>query len=151
MIVVVYGLRGKKYYGSQVAGPVFKEVADRLMSLGGGLEVKFAERQKLSLPNSAKGFGGDFENLYSDLGLKQKNRCPRWTRNESDGKRTLAQKSLIRKSEVPDVKGMGLRDAMYVLENIGVKVEINGSGKVYKQSLRPGTKLNGNAIEIYLN
>ncbi len=150
MIVVVYGLRGQYYYGSQVAGPIFRRVADRIIALDGGVEIAYVD-DLTDLPNSSKGFGGDFQDLYDGLGRAQKKRFPRWARIENDGKRTFAQKALIRKSQVPDVKGMGLRDAMYVLENIGIKVEVNGAGKVYKQSKKPGTKLDGKSIEIYLN
>jgi cell division protein FtsI (penicillin-binding protein 3) len=42
---------------------------------------------------------------------------------------------------VPDVTGMGLRDAVYVLEKSGLKVEVKGKGKVRGQSLTPGTKI----------
>ncbi len=39
---------------------------------------------------------------------------------------------------VPDVKGMGARDAVYALESRGVKVRLSGRGKVTQQSLAPG-------------
>ena len=52
---------------------------------------------------------------------------------------------------MPDVEGMGLRDAIYVLETLGLKVYAEGEGKVKDQSLKPGTKINGQAISLYLN
>ena len=42
---------------------------------------------------------------------------------------------------MPNVKGMGLKDALYLLENMGVKVKISGKGKVSGQSIAPGTAL----------
>ena len=42
---------------------------------------------------------------------------------------------------MPNVKGMGLKDALYLLENIGVKVSVKGKGKVINQSVAPGTAL----------
>jgi cell division protein FtsI (penicillin-binding protein 3) len=42
---------------------------------------------------------------------------------------------------VPDVKGMGLRDALYLLENVNMKVVAKGRGKVRSQSIEPGTAL----------
>ncbi len=42
---------------------------------------------------------------------------------------------------MPDLKGMGLKDALYLLENMGVKVSVKGKGKVIHQSLAPGTAL----------
>lgn len=42
---------------------------------------------------------------------------------------------------IPDVLGMGARDAVYILENRGVKVRLNGRGKVVQQSLPPGHRI----------
>ena len=151
MIVVAYGLGGIKYYGSQVAGPIFRNIADRVMALEGGIAIDLTNDENKSLPRSSRGFGADFMDLYSELGQDLENRYPRWSKIESEGTRTIAQKALIRKREVPDVYGMGLRDAMYVLENLGLKVEAHGAGKVYKQSRKPGADLDNNNIKIYLN
>ena len=43
---------------------------------------------------------------------------------------------------VPDVKGMGLKDALYLLENAGLRVVIKGAGKVSAQSLPGGSRIN---------
>lgn len=45
------------------------------------------------------------------------------------------------KALVPDVRGMGARDAVYLLENYGIKVRISGRGKVKKQSVAPNSKV----------
>jgi cell division protein FtsI (penicillin-binding protein 3) len=42
---------------------------------------------------------------------------------------------------MPNVKGMGLKDALYLLENVGVKVIAKGKGKVMNQSVPAGTPL----------
>lgn len=150
MIVVAYGLKGNKYYGAQVAAPIFRKIADKVMILDGGLTQEYASIADRTLPRSSRGFGNDFKAIYSEIGQTENN-YPRWARIESEGSRTIAQKALIRKKEVPDVKGMGLRDAVYVLENIGMRVKVHGAGKVYRQSMRPGAKLDNENIEIYLN
>ena len=54
------------------------------------------------------------------------------------------------KTLVPNVKGMSVKDAIYLLEQYGLKVKIIGKGKVSSQSLRPGTVINGSK-EIILN
>ena len=51
---------------------------------------------------------------------------------------------------VPNVVGMGLRDAVYVLENRGLKVQIDGAGKVAMQSIKPGTRVKGQEILLTL-
>ena len=57
----------------------------------------------------------------------------------------------IKKSIVPDVRGMGARDAVFLLENMGLKVKLDGVGKVQRQSIPPGAGTHGQNIVIYLN
>jgi cell division protein FtsI (penicillin-binding protein 3) len=53
---------------------------------------------------------------------------------------------------MPDVRGMGLRDALYLLENQGLKVSMSGVGLVKSQSLAPGTRVSkGMHIELKLD
>ena len=57
----------------------------------------------------------------------------------------------ISETLVPNVKGMGLRDALYILENSGLKVGVIGSGTVNKQSLQPGNRVQrGSYVSIEL-
>jgi len=52
---------------------------------------------------------------------------------------------------VPNVLGMGLRDALYILENRGLRVKVQGNGMVKRQSLQPGSKaFQGSTIVIEL-
>jgi cell division protein FtsI (penicillin-binding protein 3) len=44
---------------------------------------------------------------------------------------------------MPDVRGMGLKDALYALESRGLKVSFTGAGAVCEQSIEPGTVLTG--------
>jgi cell division protein FtsI (penicillin-binding protein 3) len=53
-------------------------------------------------------------------------------------------------NKVPDVRGMGLTDALYALEKRGLKVSISGYGKVISQSILPGTRANHQNIQITL-
>lgn len=43
---------------------------------------------------------------------------------------------------IPDLKGMSGMDAVSILENLGLQVEVKGNGKVMKQSVSQGTRLN---------
>jgi cell division protein FtsI (penicillin-binding protein 3) len=45
-------------------------------------------------------------------------------------------------NKVPNVKGMSGMDAISILENLGIKVEVRGNGKVRKQSISHGTDIN---------
>lgn len=54
-------------------------------------------------------------------------------------------------STVPNARGMGLRDALYVLENSGLRVGFSGTGMVQRQSLQPGSEVRkGTYIQIEL-
>ena len=52
--------------------------------------------------------------------------------------------------QIPNVTGMGLRDALYLLENLGLRVEVKGYGKVRLQSIKPGTPARGQSIRLTL-
>ena len=56
----------------------------------------------------------------------------------------------IPESGVPDVRGMGLRDALYLLENAGLRVDYDGIGTVKSQSIAPGTPLRTELTTIQL-
>jgi cell division protein FtsI (penicillin-binding protein 3) len=57
----------------------------------------------------------------------------------------------LRQGMIPDLTGMNLRDAIFLLENNGIHVEIKGAGKVRQQSLSAGTKFNkGTKITLQL-
>jgi hypothetical protein len=60
---------------------------------------------------------------------------------EIQDKSVAIQPLLHNMGKVPDVKGMGLRDAIYLLESKGLTVRVKGVGKVVKQSIQPGTPL----------
>jgi cell division protein FtsI (penicillin-binding protein 3) len=58
----------------------------------------------------------------------------------------------IGKQMMPNVRGMGLKDALYLLESMGAKVSVKGKGKVNTQSLPAGTALaKGTAVQLELN
>ena len=52
-----------------------------------------------------------------------------------------AQQAKAVSGTIPDVRGMGARDAVYKLERCGVKVRLHGRGKVKEQSIMPGKQL----------
>ena len=58
---------------------------------------------------------------------------------------------IIKEGQVPNVKGMGAKDAIYVLENLGLIVKLRGRGFVREQSLSPGARIKkGNMIYLRL-
>ncbi|MEL6122513.1 MAG: penicillin-binding protein [Bacteroidota bacterium] len=153
MIVVVYGLRGPIYYGNQVAGPVFKRTLDWCYAIDHESEMIAKTEDAFIGEYSGRmhGYGDDFASIFEDIEVSYSKRA-RWVRGASTGDGVIKdKKSKIQSSIVPDLKGMGLRDAVYVLETLGADVRTEGYGKVVRQSVRPGQKITGSPITVYLN
>jgi cell division protein FtsI (penicillin-binding protein 3) len=53
-------------------------------------------------------------------------------------------------SVIPDVRGMGAKDAVFLIEKRGVLVKLSGRGKVVKQSLEPGHTIKGGEVCMLL-
>ena len=134
------------YYGNAVAGPVFKEIADKIFSYNLQIHKKINEHRllaKKSVPDVKSGKADEIITVLSTLGVKNGafDFGFEWAdAKREDGKVLLSEKK-IEGGKIPDVKGMGLKDALFVLENKGLKVVVRGSGKVVKQSLREGSEL----------
>lgn len=89
--------------------------------------------------------------VLEHLGVKQRtdwdgsylNGNPIWGRaDESD--RSIVQLKRVNegdKSVMPDVHGMGARDAVFLIESRGVKVRLTGRGKVTEQSIGAGERI----------
>lgn len=154
MIVVIYKPQGSVYYGASAAGPAYKKIAERIATLSNNL-IYSEESQviaKRELPESIAGYKKDFENVFDYVGLDYKTKKKGiWVEVDPFETKMLIDKKRISKSSVPSVKGMGARDAIYVLENLGMNVEVSGVGKVVKQTIKPGSKIKGQDITIYLN
>lgn len=157
-IVLISKPKAAGIYGGQVALPVFKEIAEKTFRANLELYpvVNASEKQglpELELPTRDAGYADDLRRVMWDFDQSFYNR----TDEEWGVIRSVAPDSLkllkrpMADDQVPNVLGMGLRDALFLLENRGLKVEVNGSyGKVKKQSIRPGTRLNGQTIWIRL-
>lgn len=154
MIIVVYKPQGKAYYGASAAGPAYKKIAERITTLSDNLIYtgETAKIATLELPESNAGYGKDFQQVFDYVGLEYKaKKEANWVNVDPFETKMLIDKKRISRSEVPNVKGMGARDAIYVLENLGMNVEVDGVGKVTKQTIQPGSKIKGQDITIYLN
>jgi cell division protein FtsI (penicillin-binding protein 3) len=89
------------------------------------------------------------ELLFEELSETEKTKF--WARNICDGldKSDFSSPSNIG-SLVPDVVGMGAKDAVFLIEKCGVRACISGTGKVVSQSIAAGTKSQKGNI-VYLN
>jgi cell division protein FtsI (penicillin-binding protein 3) len=106
------------------------------------------------MPNLQVGFKSDFETLIEGLNMPYKDASKtRWavSRIENDTLSLLTRNIRNQDKVIPNVVGMGLRDALYLLENRNVRVKVRGSGKVKSQSIKPGRSVNeAHTIELVL-
>lgn len=64
-----------------------------------------------------------------------------WVYPNSFKENLVLQNRIIRPSVIPNVEGMGIRDALFILEEHGLEVQFKGKGKVIKQSLKAGEEI----------
>ncbi len=132
-------------YAGSVAAPVFKEVADRIYAY----DVAIQKPVKDSIPEKSEDV--KWAGITSDLNVISKTLNMTPAPEESE----YASASLYKKGktkwnpreidarDVPDLQGMSMRDALYLMENKGFRVRFKGSGKVVEQSIPPGTNKSG--------
>jgi cell division protein FtsI (penicillin-binding protein 3) len=87
--------------------------------------IAAADTNSVFIPEVTKGNKRRAEAIVEGMGLSKK-------------QLNLVEEDTMALNKVPDVTGMGARDAVYALEHRGVKVYVEGRGKVVSQSLPPG-------------
>jgi cell division protein FtsI (penicillin-binding protein 3) len=158
-IVVVNAPSKGVYYGGSVAGPVFKEVAEKVYALSlekqENLSAGKAENWLDAPTYSPKGFQQDFKSVYETIAIPyQEVKDEVWVDATVEADTVKFQTEPVQQQIVPDVRGMGLRDALYLLENRQLEVQFEGSGKVVWQSVRAGTSIvegGHSSIQLKLN
>lgn len=152
-IVVVEDPRGL-YYASQVAAPVFRELADKIYSTS--LDIHGNNLVKGENRFAPKVKSGRSKNLHmlSDafhLPIVKKDNGTDWAYPILEGDQTVLAGMQVREGIVPNCMGMGMRDAIQALQDAGYKYRVTGKGKVVAQSVVAGTALKkGNVILIRL-
>lgn len=152
-IVVISRPRGA-YYGSAVAVPVFKDIADKVYATNISLQNHKEEKvDKISYPVYATGLVKELEMIYDklDIPLDDEITKSEWAVSvKSDSIVRLDNKTIV-DGMVPSVKGMGAKDAVYLLEKMGLKVNFSGRGFVREQSIPAGSKvIKGSQIHLSL-
>ena len=145
------------FYGASVAGPVFKEIADRLYStyIQNKLDIApvFGVKDsslfnysisKISLQTIAK----QLSIPYQDSSIASNN----WIQLEGKGKILKAATQVFSDTTMPNMTGMKLQDALWLCEKKGLLVKCVGKGKVVKQSIAQGEIIiKGQQVQIDLN
>lgn len=143
--------------GGSMSGKVFHEISEGIMAQSLKLDVKDArDSASIFMPDVKNGNILAADYVLSHLGIKTNtswngsylNGNPIWGKAERMGNSyvKLEKEKQYGNSTVPDITGMGARDAVYMMEIRGIKTRICGRGKVVKQSLIPGTPVKKNAF-----
>jgi cell division protein FtsI (penicillin-binding protein 3) len=143
-IVVVNAPSTGVYYGNVVAGSVFKEIADRVYANNMDLQPTLKSDGKfVDLPSSKTGLKKELDYVLDELDIKVKddNIKSDWVSTTKSKDQIELNNRYIIKNLVPNVVEMGLRDALFLLENAGLHVIVKGKGKVTSQSIPPGTRV----------
>ena len=155
-IVVINNPRENGHYGGSVAAPIFKELADKVYA--SDMSIHKALRpsdQVLSLPKVNQGHTNDANNVLASFNINRIVTDEMWMVAST----TNTQVSLeVRKVErdlsngnMPDLSGMGIQDAIFLLESYGLVVEVSGIGTVQSQSISKGNKFfKGSVIKLEL-
>ena len=151
----IVSVEGVRHYANVVSGDVFKEIANKIYSqLSVNMDDVGCDTLVEALPVSKNGLKDDFLVIYDELDFDvedEKVKEHDWVLTTRENGEVVLEPRTIIETLVPNVKGMGLRDAIYLLENSGLKVGVSGSGMVSKQSLTPGSKVRrGSYIQIEL-
>jgi cell division protein FtsI (penicillin-binding protein 3) len=153
---IMVSINGAKngYYGATVAGPVFKEIADRIyasdMQMYSNVKDHFVGNTKN--PEAKAGQSKAVKKVYTALGIKSLYAAKSAYFNSIDTNNGVVYEEYNSiKGIMPNVNGMGLKDALYLLGNVGLKTKVIGSGKVFSQSIPSGSKIGkGLAVELEL-
>jgi cell division protein FtsI (penicillin-binding protein 3) len=143
-IVVVNSPSNSVYYGNVVAGPVFKEIADKVYSTNLDLQpILKPEKGIVDLPYSKTGLRKDLDYVFDklDIDVDNSNAKSSWISTARKEDKIQYNNRIVQQNLVPNVVDMGLRDAMFLLENAGLRVVVKGRGKVVGQSISPGVKV----------
>jgi cell division protein FtsI (penicillin-binding protein 3) len=98
------------------------------------------------MPYIHSGKGEELQGIFEALKIAAKSPSTEdWVKMETVAEKVSLRINDTEKPVVPDVSGMPLRDALFILENKGLKVNYNGKGHVLEQSLTPGAPLTPNA------
>jgi len=156
-IVVIDQPKTGKRSGGTTAAPIFRQIADRLYVRDLEMQKTIANIDQSSgfqvkLPANNVSYFEDVAVIMRTLSIPSTfQEDAIWVKPVPRTLQIEWQEQKIVEEAVPNVIGMTLRDAVYLLENQGLKVYYEGGGKVKSQSLMPGSAIPSNKrIRLYL-
>ena len=126
-----------RLYGGAVSAPVFKVVSDRIVAYDIRMHASLQAQsfQPTSTTGLLAGYADDLHTIGSAIKITHEPSTEGWVEATPNGN---WKSRPTRSGQVPDVRGLTLRDALFLLENRGFRVSTEGHGKVKEQSVAPG-------------
>ena len=142
-IVVIREPRKGYPSGGKMSGSVFKNVAERTMALKSHRKALTYERDTVTnfpmKPFVKVGYYKALLTVITNLQLPISVNSSDWVKSFSDDKQIRVESVSVPINVVPDLMGMGAKDAVYLAERLGLNVQVEGRGKVVSQTIKPGT------------
>lgn len=148
-IVIVNAPSGDVYYGGAVAGPIFKQIADRVFATELDIHKPVNEMPvaKTEVPQVKPGLSSPtayaVQQLLFDVQPDANGgEYVRVNPNNNGVKlKVIDPNKQLSSGIMPDLTGMAASDVLFLLENRGYRVKLKGSGAVIRQSIAPGTRI----------
>ncbi len=140
--------------GGGTAGPVFLKIAEQIYAKHITTNISLAvDTVNNHLPMVKPGNVNAAQNVLKILGIQfaRNGQNTLWGHTNTNERNVDILEDPTDLKTVPDLKGMGARDAVYALQARGMKVRISGCGQVKEQDVKPGTKVvKGQTVGIKL-
>lgn len=131
---------------------VFRNIAERITAIDSRVEVGHLQDSITYLPIVKNGNRDMLKYLLGKLNVEYRLESADWLVTSTDSVRINARPLTLIANLVPDVVGMGAKDAVYLLEKNGLRVLLSGQGTVRRQSIAAGSRITkGETIRLYLN
>jgi cell division protein FtsI (penicillin-binding protein 3) len=132
------------HFGGLLAAPVFREIATKLYAMY--VEKKEPFNYAVKKDSSSYFYAGytrDIKQVYTALNMRftDSGAQNNWSNVFASNYNPVLKGNIVRSQVMPNVKGMGMKDALFLLENMGLKVSVKGKGKIIAQSVAPGMPL----------
>lgn len=140
-IVVISKPQKARTHGGDLAAPVFRELSDRVVGTRIDFNKTNIKESTVKYPIIGYGNGGDFYAFCKSLGLHITKPSVMWVKGKDINGMCALSEQNVQSGIVPNVVGLTIKDAVYMLENLGMKVRFHGKGKVVSQSVVAGSRI----------
>ena len=145
MIVVMRRPRNGAPSGGLMCGSVFKNIAEEVYARNKISEEALFPQDTIRprIPVIKDGYADKSLTVLNNLKISHKNEHSnsKWITSELEENQLLLKSKEFPEGVIPNVRGMGAKDATFVLENLGLKVNLSGKGIVTSQSINSGAKI----------